>query len=476
MKSNDAARAGFSLCMLVLISVLSVPLLLWPRISLAFFPAPLSPLFVGVDPNNYDASCVNGEVWTTNPNYTPCGGPIAYVFTTQVPGTLGFFWGAYPDSSDGCFGGGVLTTDANTFVQCSNIFGYIYPNQVSGTAALFIGVDPNSPDGCFGGGVLTTNSQLMRCGPIVGYVYQSIPAPTQFTVYPTYIIGSVDYAPPGAGSTVTYASTAVTGTTVTTESTWSKEHTEKVGIASLNASVTFGDTFGGTNTHQVDMQTTVNSGVSFPGAPADLINHDYDRINIFLGVNVNGSVDYLGHVTTTIDFSHVGPNFSEDGYNIWVGCLNGHFASSDCGVLTDLNRAGATEADYPAILCADPFADPSCPQPDPARYVFLISKGYSKSQGTQNFSQMNSTTITNSTKTTYSHSVSAQADSPPGADIPMTVTGKLTWTYSSTTSNKTGNTDLSQFNILPPIVDNGLYTLQVYMDTIWKTFMFKLVQ
>src|SRR5690242_10842580 len=147
-------------------------------------------------------------------------------------------------------------------------------------------------------GLLLIFSQLVACGNS-GHSLTSIPAPITFTVSPKYFIGSVIYVPPGAASSsIIYGAGTVTGTTVSTTSSWNNESAAgvQIGNSSVNDTITFGNDFGGATMHSVDMQNTSNQSLLYQAPPSDSINHDYDQILIFLGVNVNASVDHLGNV------------------------------------------------------------------------------------------------------------------------------------------------------------------------------------
>jgi len=304
-------------------------------------------------------------------------------------------------------------------------------------------------------------------------------------VSPKYFIGSVIYVPPGAGSSsITYGAGTVTGTTVSTTSNWSQESSAGLQIGTSDSfSVTFGNNFGGSTMHSVDMQQTSSQSTTYKAPPSDSINHDYDQIQIFLGVKVNASVDYLGNVTWSTDFSQIASQgFAETGYPISVGCLrsNSTIPSFECTAAVNLlSSVGITSADYPSILGANPFADPNAsPTPDPSRYVLIDSVFYLPDPTATTFiyTENNSTTITNSQTAIYSYSVSAGA-SVSYDGVSLKDSTKFTWTTQSTQSNKTGSTNSSAFTLsMPSFAYSGPTTLFVYMDTIYKTFMFSFNQ
>ncbi len=144
-----------------------------------------------------------------------------------------------------------------------------------------------------------------------------------------------------------------------------------------------------------------------------------------------------------------------------------------------LDSVGITSADYPSILGANPFADPNAsPTPDPSRYVLIDSVFYLPDPTATTFiyTENNSTTITNSQTAIYSYSVSAGA-SVSYDGVSLKDSTKFTWTTQSTQSNKTGSTNSSAFTLsMPSFAYSGPTTLFVYMDTIYKTFMFSFNQ
>src|SRR6266571_782354 len=171
-----------------------------------------------------------------------------------------------------------------------------------------------------------------------GYLYGSIPAPTRSTLFPLYLVGSVIYVPPGSGgSSVQYGQQTQIGTTVTTEQTWSQDGTNHSYGGELSGngdSVTFGDSFGGSTSTSVDMQSTSAANQKFNGPASNAINHDYDQIILYMGVQMPVSIDYLGNVTWALDFSQVASSgHPADGFFAMVGCLNPNSAlynSADC--------------------------------------------------------------------------------------------------------------------------------------------------
>jgi hypothetical protein len=344
-------------------------------------------------------------------------------------------------------------------------------------------------------GLLILLSQFAACGGGGNSPGPAAPTPpaapppqpvATFAVNPKYFIGSVIYMPPAAGSSIDYGFGTVIGTTVSTTGNWSKGSVagSQIGLQlpTGDSPITFGDGFGGATTQSVDMQDSfANMSVTFAPPGSDAINHDYDQILLFLGINVNASVDILGNVTWGMDFSQIlNQRFATSGYFVALGCLRPNSTIFTDPVCTSdrngLGSLGITAADYPSIVGADPFADPNAPQtPDPSRYVFVTRFQYAFQPAGSSLTAMltNSSNAGNSQTSTYSYSVSAA----PGASydgVSLKDPGKFTWTNSSTPSNKTGSSNQSITLVLaqPSASYSGPFTLFVYVDAIYKTFMF----
>jgi hypothetical protein len=342
-------------------------------------------------------------------------------------------------------------------------------------------------------GMLILMSQFAACG---GGSMNSSPAPVPpapppvatFTVHPKYFIGSVIYVPPGPGSSITYGFGTMLGTTVSTASSWTNGSSagSQIGVEGVT-SITFGDLFGGATANSVDLQDTfTNMSAPFAAPPADTLNHDYDQLLIFLGVNMNASVDSMGTVTWGMDFSQIqSQGFLPQGYIIAVGCirpLSSIYSSPGCTNLRDLftdpqGRFRLTADDFANMVAADPYADPAtAPQtPDPARYALVYSFSYVASpvQATITASGNNNSSVRNLQTTAYSYTVSASTSGSYDG-VSLKDPTAFTWTNSSTLSNKTGSGDPSTTVVVvspsAPTAPHG--TLYMYQDTVYKTFMF----
>lgn len=490
MKSNSVPRGYQWLRAPTFLYVLALPMLLLCRVSFAFFPAPLSPAYL-LQCNDAHGTCAAGigvghYTIGNSPGTTANGyrsALIGYMYTTQVAGTVPIY---LVQCSVHCTAAndGISITNAlpaPTSGLVGTLIGYVFASQVAATVPTYL-LQCGSRGACIttvGAGNYTigsapgTTASGFSSG-LIGYDYAAIPAPTTYTLSPSYFIGSVIYIPPGQGpSSIAYGSGSVTGTTVSTTQSWTNSST--AGLSGGIGSITFGDSFSGSTSTSTDMQNTATQTTTYKGPATNSINHDYDQIVLFLGVKVNASVDYLGNTTWGVDFSQVAAlGFAETGYPISVGCLraNSTIAAAQCtATLNFLSSAGITSSDYPQILGADPFANPAASQtPAAGRFVLIDSVNFlpDPTTSTVAYTLNNSSTITNSSTVGYSYSVNA------GISIAALKAGNtMTWTNSSTQSNRTGSSSSSTFTLsLPSSPYSGPSTLFVYIDTIYKTFLF----
>lgn len=468
-----------------LVYILFASTLFLPRISSAYFPAPLSPRYI----TECDTQCQPTDtIRITDAPITPgrYDQPsllIGYAYTTPVSGTVPVYVTQCQTQCSPTDSLKITSTPItpNRYDQPSALIGYVYNTQISGTAPVYL---TRCGTQCLPYASLKTTSTPITPGRydqpsvLVGYLYPSLPPSSSYTLSPTYFIGSVIYLPPGQGpSSITYGAGTVTGTTVSSTSSWSNN--SSIGLSYAGFSISFGDDFGGSSTNSVDAEHTYNQSTTYKGPASNSINHDYDQILIYLGVKVQVTVDYLGNVVWSPDFSQIASaGYAETGYPISVGCLrsNSTIPASQCtATISLLNSAGVTSADYPSIIGADPFSSPSAPlSPDQNRFKLIDSVNFlpSPTTSTITYTENNSTTITNSVTSNYSYSVGAG-----GSYSFLKADDKFTWGNSSTVSNKTGSTDSSSFTLsLPSAPYSGPSTIFVYFDTIYKTFMFSFNQ
>ncbi len=142
-----------------------------------------------------------------------------------------------------------------------------------------------------------------------------------------------------------------------------------------------------------------------------------------------------------------------------------------------LAQYGVTPDYYSGILLLDPFANDSSGtgKPDPARFQFQNKFFYEPVSDVQTYKLSNNYTFS-STRTaeldvTAGASVSATFD-----DIGLKAGDKFTWTYSGSTKNTVGTSDSETLVLGSPGAGyTGPTEVYVYVDTVFKTFLFSSV-
>jgi len=303
-----------------------------------------------------------------------------------------------------------------------------------------------------------------------------------------YYIASVIYVPPGAvlsggkGSSVDYGAGTVIGTTTSTTNSWKNSAQVEVstgidlGVVSGNVSLSFGNDFGGSTQTSIDVQATVTSDMlaQAPLPGADGINHNYDQIVLLLGPQIDVSVT-LGNgvpdrIQWAMDFSKAIPQV------VLVGWLNGAIPMPSA-VANTLSQFGIGSTDYAQMLLADPFASDASGTSKPDSSRFALSTVLPYEPVTDQYVYKTNNNYTSSTQTTSSvnYSVKASFD---GSVIGQSLkaSDQFTWGNSSSAKNSTGTTDSATLTLaMPSSTYTGPTDLYVYVDTIYKTFMFSFV-
>jgi hypothetical protein len=484
-------------------AALSIPLLLFSAQTFATAP-PLSAMSIycpsGTATDGLTV-CIGGEQVETGtpPSGSTTSSFLGYVNTTAVSGAeatwLACSSGVGLDGLPICgvnAGYAVVRgTEPSPTTAVSSFIGYVYTTQVAGTEPTYMtcATTTNIYTGAEECAATTTGSvySIVRgAAPsglswFIGYVYPTIPV-TTYTAYPKYYIGSVIYVPPGPGSYIQYGTGTDTGTTLSMTQSWSddatagaSEGTPKGSTYSYNISITTGDSFGGSTMESTDVELTDNATDKYQAPPSNSLNHDYDQILLFFGVKLTETVNYYGAITWAVSFASL--NNTDDaasGYPVSVGCLraNSTIPAAQCSAtLAFLTSMGVTSADYAEIMNSDPFANPSGNQvPASSRFVKLNSFSYygDPTTVTYTYAVINTTTVTNSVTTSYSYSEGFS-----GSLFGVSLGDKITFTDSSTTTNKTMSTDTSMLSLtMPTTTYTGSTTLNLYEDTVYKTFMF----
>jgi hypothetical protein len=492
----DPARFSRYSC-LYLGAALAIALLLAPARSLATAPPIAATYFactatttVGVETCTGKYQIFQGSA--PNPS-AYISTLIGYLNTTAVAGTTATYLACTAQTTFGvqqCSGQYQIIQGAapSPSSYISWLIGYAYTSAVSGTQPTYLACTLQTVLGVpkCSGQYQTIQGAAPSSGTyqswFMGYVYPKVPV-TTYTATPKYYIGNVIYVPPGPGSSIQYATGTNTGTTLSMTQSFSSNSSvgasegtpPNSGTANANVSVTVGNVFGGSTTNSTDVELTLNTTARYQAPASNALDHDYDQIVLFFGVQVTESVDYYGNITWGVSFANLNnSNSAASGYPVAVGCLraNSSIPAAECAdTQAFLASFGVTSADYPQIMNADPFANPGASQvPDPSRFVKLNSFSYygDPTSVTYTYGVTNSTTVSNSTTTSYSYSVGFS-----GSLFGLKIGNTVTYTNSSTTSNKTMSTGTSTLSLtMPTPAYTGPTTLNVYEDTVYKTFMF----
>jgi len=309
------------------------------------------------------------------------------------------------------------------------------------------------------------------------------------TIVPRYLVLTVIYAPPGtngghSSSSVSYQAGSTAGTTT------SSSRSFKTGLSvSVEASGGFFGSGGGagvsfeasqstTDSQSLEVKKSTSSTITQVGPSQDGINHDEDEIWLLLNPTVNLALSssaaewVLADTRSPVQYVHVG----------W---LNGHEAMP-VGVVAALQSAGITPDVYPDILARDPFANGSAAL-DTSRFISINTTfPYEPPYAANDPVPTSTYNISNSTIKTQGHelvdtfkvqiSQFGTADFASFAKVKLSDATNWEWTNKSSSSSSAGTSQSAQLTIGGPAYGYGGPTVvQVYFDTIYKTFAFALL-
>jgi hypothetical protein len=328
-------------------------------------------------------------------------------------------------------------------------------------------------------------------------------------------IMGVDYAPPGARSTVNYGSSAMQGTSTTNSQTWVSSATESVtftlgldflglahGTLSGTAAVGYSQQIDNTSTITVGTTTSTADIVPGPLSSASGVDHDYDIVWVWLNPLVTLVVEPN---TNAVLWTGYAFNNEDDTRQMEVVPLYVHWlrnpATIPANVAARLARTwdtsgngGLTTTDYATILAADPFSSASYnpntdsqhrfdlqgnqafnyePPPDggqPITETFSVATQTTSSQG-------QSAQNTYSTTFTVDFNTGANFIAALGADTKISSMYTTTDKWSFTRNSSAGKT--ASLSITGPAVADhytGPVAIQVWRDNVYGSFMFYPVQ
>jgi hypothetical protein len=312
------------------------------------------------------------------------------------------------------------------------------------------------------------------------------------TAQAKYVVLTVIYSPPGTNgghstSSVSYSAGSTTGTTTSaSESFQAANSISFTGSASyLGSSGSIGVSFSvsqsDTDSQSLTIQKSATSAIAQAGPSVDGINHDQDEIWLLLNPTLNLAVSTVP--SASWNFSNSMSPVSSPIQYLYVGWLNGD-QQMPAPIATLLQNAGITPQDYPTILARDPFAT-SAPI-DQNRFLLLNTTfpyepplTATDPVPTQTYNVTNSSTSTTGSETVDTYKVGLTITASPSflglAKATLKDSASWQWTNKSSQTNTTGSSESASLTIGGPAYGyTGSTVMEVYFDTMYKTFAFAL--
>ncbi len=308
---------------------------------------------------------------------------------------------------------------------------------------------------------------------------------------PRYVVLTVVYAPPGTAGgkstiSVTYGSTSTTGTTTSVSNSFKNS----VSVKEETSGSIFGNGGGldfnfshsttSTDTSSVDIKKSITTTITRNGPGKDGIDHDEDQIYLWLNPVIDVAALQGGF---TWHFDQSAPAVIQ---NVYVGDLKNPSQMAP-GTKAVLNQYGVTEADFAGIAKHDPFSDAGYTI-DQNRFVQLnftipYTPPYQPSDpvpGTFGHKLDNSSVDTTGHTAQDEYSVGVTVKGSAGFDdlikAKLAVSDQWTWTNTTSINSSSGTDETASAQIGGPSYGwPGSTQIQVYYDTLYKTFEFEFV-
>jgi hypothetical protein len=316
------------------------------------------------------------------------------------------------------------------------------------------------------------------------------------TVIPTFYVTHVIYAPPGDSSEVSYSSGNVLGSNTSTSRSFkvdvnvtAKTEAKFLGNGG-SISVSVGAGWGNTSRTSTDVTVTTQVGIVKPGAAdfvdhamADFQNHGSDEIWFLVKPRMDFQITPAwGSIPQQMEWSFATQSFLQ--YFVYVRELRDP-SIMPANVKSFLDSQGITAAYYSQLLAADPLAAGLYPNTamDAARFDYVGQVPYvppARPQDTrtrQTFSLTRATTNTSTVtrESTYTTSIAMTGSVSFLSMFKGSLTGStgLTFSHSTSKQNTTGSSQSQAFTLTqPPYGYAGPTVARVYLDKVWKTFVF----
>ena len=330
------------------------------------------------------------------------------------------------------------------------------------------------------------------------------PAPVTGILKPKFYVLTVVYAPPGtnggnSASSVSYAEGSTAGSTVSASDSFKQEYkisaSAEMNLDGFDTTATGSVGTSGTTTNNQSTELTFakTSEINTPGAARDDIDHDHDRIYLLLSPTIQTTIyQTASGQVSRVDWKLIGGKVAY----YFVGWLNNHI-SLPPAQLHDLQNAGITPQDYLTILKVDPFASLQklripvnqhplpASTPDPRRFQYtnnsfpyeppLEAKDQQVTQKITIAHTINQTSGI-STQSEYSVGLNLETSANILDLVKATLKDENTWTWTDTVASSTSNGSTESAAIVvggPAFGYQGTTdNIDVYYDTIYKTFLF----
>jgi hypothetical protein len=340
--------------------------------------------------------------------------------------------------------------------------------------------------------VLATIEVTATAEGLAAHATVTVNAKARGQIFPSYQVVEVIYAAPGmsggkSSSEVVYGSQSTAGTTLSASDSFKEglSVTATLGVSagpvSLGASGQYTASQTATDTSSVNVSKSTSTQITVPGPDQDGILHGNDLIVVCTNPSMTVTIDYQDNVTWELGVN------GQDMLTqfLYVDWLN-HPSDMPAGVVSVLEAANITPADYPQIAELDPFYSVTSPTAngtiDPNRFILTpFSVPYEPPEApgdpvpTMTYTQTNATTTTDTEQVQLQYGVTCTVSA--GLQGPLSAVvkaaGTFEFTNTSTEVTSTASTQSASVTVGgPSSAWQGPTNILVYWDTLFSSFMF----
>jgi hypothetical protein len=317
----------------------------------------------------------------------------------------------------------------------------------------------------------------------------------------SHVVLALIYAPPGtsggkASSSVSYASTSTTGTTIDLSQSFKTDQDTQASVTIsggvqgvVNIGFGLSGEFESTTTSTDESALTISKSetkeLDATGPGTDGVDHTQDVFYLWLNPVMIFTIDAQGAMKWSLAY----PGTSMDIQYAYVSWLKDPtlMQQQEPHVYESLQSAGVTPEMYADILALHPFANGGT-DIDPARFLPVDEFPYEGPTSPTNPVQVNSRTFTSTTSSVNTLKTDASYKVALGVDVSLTlgpataslkaelkVTDSMTVDATSTQTSTTSSTQTIKATIGGPAFGwSGQTHVRVYLDTLYNSFMFVL--